>query len=340
MRGRSPPGLSPPPRRSHGGGSRRRSPSPRGGRGGYGRDETEPSSLLVRNIPRDCSAEDLRIPFERYGVVKDVYLPRDYYTGQPRGFGFVQFLEPRDAAEAQYCLDHQLISGREITVVFAEENRKKPQEMRTKERVRGRPGFGGGRRGSRSSYARSRSRSPRRFSPSPRGGRRSRSLTPPVRSTRTPSPGRHGNALSRSPSPVRSDRRRTRERSPLAPPRSRRDVSPPRRSRDVEPRVRDVEPRGRDVEPRARDVEPRTNGRDGHVARSRSRTPAGLPATPPRRQRSPSPQARRASPSGHRKHSRDEPRDAAASGGSPVDHRRARPSGGGFDQPPRSPMSS
>lgn len=55
---------------------------------------------------------------------------------QPRGFGFIQFLEPRDAAEAQYCLDHQLISGREITVVFAEENRKKPQEMRTKERVR------------------------------------------------------------------------------------------------------------------------------------------------------------------------------------------------------------
>jgi FUS-interacting serine-arginine-rich protein 1 len=54
----------------------------------------------------------------------------------PRGFGFVQFLEPREAAEAQYCLDHQIIAGREITVVFAEENRKKPQEMRSKERIR------------------------------------------------------------------------------------------------------------------------------------------------------------------------------------------------------------
>jgi RNA recognition motif-containing protein len=37
------------------------------------------TSLLVRNIPRDCSAKDLRMPFERYGIVKDVYLPRDYY---------------------------------------------------------------------------------------------------------------------------------------------------------------------------------------------------------------------------------------------------------------------
>jgi hypothetical protein len=27
------------------------------------------------------SGDDLRIPFERYGVVKDVYLPKDYYTG-------------------------------------------------------------------------------------------------------------------------------------------------------------------------------------------------------------------------------------------------------------------
>jgi FUS-interacting serine-arginine-rich protein 1 len=48
----------------------------------------------------------------------------------------VQFLEPQDAAEARYRLDHTLLSGREITVVFAEENRKKPQEMRSKERVR------------------------------------------------------------------------------------------------------------------------------------------------------------------------------------------------------------
>lgn len=28
-----------------------------------------------------CRPEDLRIPFERYGPVKDVYLPKNYYTG-------------------------------------------------------------------------------------------------------------------------------------------------------------------------------------------------------------------------------------------------------------------
>lgn len=55
---------------------------------------------------------------------------------EPRGFGFVQYMDPGDAAEAQYHMDHQVINGREITVVFAEENRKKPQEMRSKERIR------------------------------------------------------------------------------------------------------------------------------------------------------------------------------------------------------------
>nr|AGE46175.1 arginine/serine-rich splicing factor SCL33 transcript III [Physcomitrium patens] len=79
----SPPrrGYDSPPRRSYGGRRRSPSPPPRGGRGGYGREPEPPTSLLVRNIPRDCTADDLRIPFERYGVVKDVYLPRDYYTG-------------------------------------------------------------------------------------------------------------------------------------------------------------------------------------------------------------------------------------------------------------------
>lgn len=28
-----------------------------------------------------CRTEELRVAFERYGPVKDVYLPKNYYTG-------------------------------------------------------------------------------------------------------------------------------------------------------------------------------------------------------------------------------------------------------------------
>ncbi|KAK6163759.1 hypothetical protein DH2020_000623 [Rehmannia glutinosa] len=125
MRGRS---YTPSPPRGYG--RRGRSP-PRGGR--YSSRDA-PTSLLVRNLRHDCRPEDLRRPFGQFGPVKDIYLPRDYYTGYPRGFGFVQYVDPADAAEAKYQMDGQILHGRELTVVFAEENRKKPTEMRARER--------------------------------------------------------------------------------------------------------------------------------------------------------------------------------------------------------------
>lgn len=42
-------------------------------------------------------------------------------------------MEPDDAAEAKYQMDGQILQGRQLTVVFAEENRKKPNEMRARE---------------------------------------------------------------------------------------------------------------------------------------------------------------------------------------------------------------
>ncbi|KAK8954769.1 Serine/arginine-rich splicing factor 33 [Platanthera zijinensis] len=123
-----------------------------------------PSGLLIRNISLDARPEDLRIPFERFGPVKDVYLPKNYYTGEPRGFGFVKFRYPDDAAEAKLQMNHQIIGGREISIVFAEENRKTPQDMRTSARISGRYNDRG-RSPPRSPRQRYRSYSP---SPSPR----------------------------------------------------------------------------------------------------------------------------------------------------------------------------
>ncbi|KAL8217256.1 hypothetical protein R6Q57_024093 [Mikania cordata] len=123
---------SPPPRGGYG--RRRRSPSSRGHYGGGGRGRDLPTSLLVRNLRHECRPEDLQRPFGQFGPLKDIYLPRDYYSGEPRGFGFVQFIDPADAAEAKYHMDGQILQGRQLTVVFAEENRKKPADMRSRDR--------------------------------------------------------------------------------------------------------------------------------------------------------------------------------------------------------------
>lgn len=139
----------------------------RAGRSNRDRRSPAPSGLLVRNISLDARPEDLRVPFERYGPVKDVYLPKNYYTGEPRGFGFVKFRNAEDAAEAKHHLNHTVIGGREIAIVFAEENRKTPQEMRVTSRISGRSG-GSYRRRSLSGSPRRRYRSYSR-SPSPAG---------------------------------------------------------------------------------------------------------------------------------------------------------------------------
>uniref|UniRef100_A0A0D6R1Y2 RRM domain-containing protein n=1 Tax=Araucaria cunninghamii TaxID=56994 RepID=A0A0D6R1Y2_ARACU len=254
-----------PPRRGYGG--RPRSP-PRGRYGGYGGRREPNTSLLVRNIPRDCRPDELRIPFERFGPLKDVYLPKDYYTGEPRGFGFVQFMDPLDAAEAQYHMDGQYIGGREITVVLAEENRKKPDEMRVRSRPRAPRGYGR----HRSPYyarsrSRSRSRSPgyrstsfrghhsRSYSPGPRRGHdrsisprerhhRSRSIShdrdegrSPVRrsySSQRSRDGKRGSAGNGHRDSVSRSRSPDRDsQSPVAPRRRRHSNSPRSRSRSL-----------------------------------------------------------------------------------------------------------
>ncbi|CAN6568801.1 unnamed protein product [Malus baccata var. baccata] len=184
-----------PPRRSYGGG---------GGGGGRGRSpprrrkEQNTGSLLVRNIPLDCRAEELRASFERYGEVRDVYIPKDYYTGEPRGFAFIQFVDSYEAAEAQYHMNGKIFAGREISVVVAAETRKRPEEMRQRTRVR-EPSGHGGRRSSYYGRSRSRSRSPRYPSGS-RSRYRSRSYSP--------APRRRGDSISPS------RRRRDNPRSP------------------------------------------------------------------------------------------------------------------------------
>lgn len=219
-----------------------------------------PTSLLVRNLRHDCRPEDLRRPFGQFGPLKDIYLPRDYYSGEPRGFGFVQFLDPADAAEAKYQMDGQVLQGRQLTVVFAEENRKKPTDMRTRERRGGSGRFNDRRRSPPPRYSRS---PPPRYSRSPppryaRSRSHSREYSPPPKRkqhTRSISPGEKRRSYSQSPVRDRSPPPRSRSRSPVGdrsppynggsrspsplPPRDQRAPREPSRSRSRSPPARD-----------------------------------------------------------------------------------------------------
>ncbi|GMY14333.1 serine/arginine-rich SC35-like splicing factor SCL33 isoform X1 [Fagus crenata] len=153
------------PSPSWGYGRRCRSPSPRDRcYGGRGRDL--PTSLLVRNLRLDCRAEDLRGPFGQFGQLKDIYFSRDYHTGEPRGFGFVQYVDPADAADAKYHMDGDACFQLMALRLRACRIRSVYDQRRSLLRYSRSP-----------RYARTHSRSPDYYSPSPRWRHYSRSIS-------------------------------------------------------------------------------------------------------------------------------------------------------------------
>ena len=50
------------------------------------------SEVLVERTMFSYRPEDLRRIFGKYGPIRDIYIPLDYYTREPRGFAYVQYL--------------------------------------------------------------------------------------------------------------------------------------------------------------------------------------------------------------------------------------------------------
>ncbi|BFZ02856.1 hypothetical protein BsWGS_05895 [Bradybaena similaris] len=158
--------------------------------GGYGRGPPTIDgmvSLKVDNLTYRTTPEDLRRAFEKYGDVGDVYIPRDRFTRESRGFAFVRFYDKRDAEDAMDSMDGALLDGREVRCQMARYGRPSEPYRRGPSRRGYSGGGGGGRR-------RSRSRSPRR-----RSSRRSRSRSGSSRSaSRSRSRSRDKGGASRS----------------------------------------------------------------------------------------------------------------------------------------------
>lgn len=76
-------------------------------------------SLKVDNLTYRTTPEDLRRAFEKYGDVGDVYIPRDRYSHESRGFAFVRFYCKRDAEDALHAMDGAIMDGRELRVQLA-----------------------------------------------------------------------------------------------------------------------------------------------------------------------------------------------------------------------------
>lgn len=86
-------------------------------------------TVITRNLPRDVRVEQLRSVFEKYGPIKDIYIPKNMdrssqYFGTIKGFALIKYLKSDDSARAYQSEYGRLVLGRNnITVEFAKEDR-------------------------------------------------------------------------------------------------------------------------------------------------------------------------------------------------------------------------
>jgi len=106
-------------------------------------------NIYVGNLSRDTTEAELRQAFEAFGQVSTAAIIKDKFSGESRGFGFVEMPNRPEAQAAITGLNGKTLGGRTLTV-----NEARPREER-------RDG-GGGRGGDRGSR-RPRSDSRRRF---------------------------------------------------------------------------------------------------------------------------------------------------------------------------------
>lgn len=62
------------------------------------RDEEESGrSIILRKLSFSTKTDEIRRIFSKFGEIRDVYIPLDHYSKRPRGFAFVEYLNPEDA---------------------------------------------------------------------------------------------------------------------------------------------------------------------------------------------------------------------------------------------------
>lgn len=77
--------------------------------------------LYVGNLPYNVAEDELRELFASYGEVSSVNVITDKFTGQSKGFGFVEMPSNSEADQAIKGLNEKPLKGRTIKVNQAQD---------------------------------------------------------------------------------------------------------------------------------------------------------------------------------------------------------------------------
>ncbi|MBX3006920.1 MAG: RNA-binding protein [Melioribacteraceae bacterium] len=73
-------------------------------------------NIFVGNLSYQATDEDLELLFKEYGQVKSVKVIRDMFSGESKGFGFVEMNDKAAATKAIEELNTRELKGKKIVV--------------------------------------------------------------------------------------------------------------------------------------------------------------------------------------------------------------------------------
>ena len=72
--------------------------------------------IYVGNLPRELTEQELREEFAAFGEVASVSIVKDKYSGQPRGFGFVEMASVSQGQAAIAGLNGKTLKDQTLNV--------------------------------------------------------------------------------------------------------------------------------------------------------------------------------------------------------------------------------
>jgi RNA recognition motif-containing protein len=79
------------------------------------------NKIYVGNLNYNTSEDDLRNTFSEYGTIESVNIITDRFSGQSKGFGFIEMGDADEAKRAIDAMDQQELGGRSLKVNEAKE---------------------------------------------------------------------------------------------------------------------------------------------------------------------------------------------------------------------------
>ncbi len=80
---------------------------------------TEPKKLFVGSLPPELPSEAFEAMFSKFGEITEAVIVTDRHTHASKGFGYITFLNNKDAQKAIDSLDQTLVEGKKMLVTFA-----------------------------------------------------------------------------------------------------------------------------------------------------------------------------------------------------------------------------